>query len=58
MLTASAGIIHTTRHKGTSTLGQAERPDAEVANCNGSVTLDLMHYFSKYEENCYSKYLL
>ncbi len=33
-------------HKGTSTLGQAERPDAEVANCDGLVTLNLIHYFT------------
>ena len=51
ILLASESIHHTATHKGTSTLSQDPRPDAKVANCDGT-PFDLMHYFRDYEENC------
>ncbi len=53
MLIPAEGIDYSATHKGTSTLSQVPRNDSDVANCDGSVVFDLMHYFKEYNENCY-----
>ncbi|TRY80722.1 hypothetical protein TCAL_12991 [Tigriopus californicus] len=53
ILIAADGIINSATHKGTSTLDQIARPDGQIANCDGSTTFDLMHYFPEYLPNCY-----
>lgn len=52
ILIPAGGVHYSLTHKASSTPTQKPRFDSDIANCDGSMTFDLMHYFQDYRDNC------